>query len=134
MDVVDTLRHREGVALRELEQEGRDDLLKERLRGIYEDQGLAVSDRILEEGIRALREPLHLPAHASQFSRTLAGLWVKRKFIGTALAAAVFLAAVWMAGRSGSIIAPSGRRSRAWNHGDVAKPTRAGRCRCLVSS
>lgn len=97
MDVVDTLRHREGVALRELEQEGRDDLLKERLRGIYEDQGLAVSDRILEEGIRALRESrfTYQPTPPS-FSRTLAGLWVKRKFIGTALAAAVFLAAVWM--------------------------------------
>jgi len=97
MDVVDTLRHREGVALRELEQEGRDDLLKERLRDIYEDQGLVVSDRILEEGIRALRDSrfTYQPTPPS-FSRTLAGLWVKRKVIGTALAAVVLLAAVWI--------------------------------------
>lgn len=97
MDVVDTLRHREGVALRELEQEGRDDLLKERLRTIYEEQGLQVSDRILDEGIRALRESrfTYQPTPPS-FRRTLAGLWIRRGTIGKVLAVLVILIFAWI--------------------------------------
>src|SRR5690554_6891092 len=82
MDVVDTLRHREGVALRELEQEG---------------QGLQVSDRILDEGIRALRESrfTYQPTPPS-FRRTLAGLWIRRGTIGKVLAVLVILIVAWI--------------------------------------
>jgi len=96
MDVVDTLRHEEGVALRELEQDGRDDNLKQRLRSIYESQGLEVSDRILDEGIRALRESrfTYTPTPPS-FKRTLAGLWIRRGTIAKALALVVLLVVGW---------------------------------------
>lgn len=96
MDVVDTLRHQEAVALKELEQDGRDDVLKERLRRIYESQGLAVSDRILDEGIKALKESrfTYEPTPAG-FSRSLAGLWVRRGTLGKALAVAAIVVAAW---------------------------------------
>ncbi|MEZ2132838.1 MULTISPECIES: DUF6384 family protein [unclassified Sinorhizobium] len=97
MDVVDTLRHQEDVALRELAQEGRDDVLKERLRRIYESQGLAVSDRILDEGIKALKESrfTYEPTPPG-LSRTLAGLWVRRGALGKTLAVLVILALAWI--------------------------------------
>lgn len=96
MDVVDTLRHEESAALDELAQEGRDGTLKERLRRIYESQGLVVSDRILEEGITALKESrfTYTPTPPG-LGRTLAGAWVRRGAFGKALAALVILAAAW---------------------------------------
>ena len=51
MDVVDTLRHQEGLVEKALAEDERDAALKERLRRIYEGQGLAVTDRILDDGI-----------------------------------------------------------------------------------
>ncbi|MCB1487298.1 MAG: hypothetical protein KDJ88_07550, partial [Bauldia sp.] len=56
MDVVDTLRHQDSLVERELGQESRDEALKARLRQIYESQGLEVTDRILDQGIAALKE------------------------------------------------------------------------------
>lgn len=96
MDVVDTLRHQEAVAVRELAQDGRDEALKERLRQIYEGQGLAVSDRILDEGIAALKESRFTYMQTpSGLSRTLAGLWIRRGAIGKILGLLLVLAAVW---------------------------------------
>lgn len=97
MDVVDTLRHQEGVALKELQQDGRDEDLKERLRRIYESQGLAVSDRILDEGIKALKESrfTYEPTPPG-FSRTLAGLWVRRGTFGKVAGIAAVLAIAWV--------------------------------------
>lgn len=56
MDVVDTLRHRQLVVAEELQGEARDHALVERLRQIYTAQGIEVTDRILAEGVAALRE------------------------------------------------------------------------------
>ncbi len=56
MDVVDTLRRRKRVVERELDEGGREEDLKERLRRIYHTQGIEVLDHILEEGVRALKE------------------------------------------------------------------------------
>jgi len=56
MDVVDTLRRRKRVVDRELDEAGREEDLKERLRKIYHTQGIEVPDHILEEGVRALKE------------------------------------------------------------------------------
>jgi len=56
MDVVDTLRRRERLIKRELDAEGREEDLKERLRKIYHAQGIEVPDHILEEGVAALKE------------------------------------------------------------------------------
>lgn len=106
MDVVDTLRHQENVALKELQQDGRDETLKERLRRIYEGQGLAVSDRILDEGISALKESrfTYEPTPPG-LSRTLAGLWVRRAALGKVLAVLLVLAlalTAWSAWRQAS--------------------------------
>jgi len=79
MDVVDTLRHQDDLVEKELGQENRDEALKARLRQLYEGQGLEVSDRILDEGIGALRESrfVYTPPPPS-FARTMALLWVRR--------------------------------------------------------
>ena len=54
MDVVDVLRHQQDLVARELDSEGREQQLLERLRKIYQGQGLDVPDHILKEGIQAL--------------------------------------------------------------------------------
>ncbi|HJR69030.1 MAG TPA: DUF6384 family protein, partial [Gammaproteobacteria bacterium] len=56
MDVVDTLRHKELVLARELMAGERDEDLLERLRDIYTGQGIEVTDEILTQGVKALRE------------------------------------------------------------------------------
>ena len=56
MDVVDTLRRRERMVRRELDAEGREADLTERLRRIYHAQGIEVPAHILEEGVAALKE------------------------------------------------------------------------------
>lgn len=56
MDVVDTLRHQQELIDRELDGEARRERLIERLRDIYQAQGIEVSDHILAEGVRALEE------------------------------------------------------------------------------
>lgn len=95
MDVVDTLRHQEGLVTRELGQDDRDEALKARLRQIYEGQGLAVTDRILEAGIRALKEQRFTYARrGSDTGRLLAQLWVRRKAVGAALFALVLVGTV----------------------------------------
>src|SRR5690606_10772314 len=79
MDVVDTLRHRELVLQRELHADDRDQRLLERLRDIYESQGIAVTDDVLTQGVRALREDRFVyRAPQPGFARTLATLYVTR--------------------------------------------------------
>jgi hypothetical protein len=79
MDVVDTLRHRELVLARELEADDRDQRLLERLREIYGSQGIAVTDEVLAQGVRALREERFVYAGpAPGLSRALATLYVTR--------------------------------------------------------
>ena len=56
MDVVDTLRHSEGLVSRELNTEARRAALVDRLRDIYQAQGIVVSDAVLEQGVLALEE------------------------------------------------------------------------------
>lgn len=77
MDVVDTLRHSSRVVERELDAEGQDQRLLERLRNIYSMQGIDVPDHILREGVDALREDRfrYTPTPPS-FSRWLAELYV----------------------------------------------------------
>ena len=56
MDVVDTLRRRERLVRKELDEAGREEDLKRRLRGIYSQQGIEVPDHVLEQGVAALKE------------------------------------------------------------------------------
>lgn len=95
MDVVDTLRHQEGMVEKALSEDSRDATLKERLRTLYEGQGLRVSDRILDDGIRALKESrfTYDPAPPS-FARTMALLWVGRATVAKVAAVALIAIAV----------------------------------------
>jgi Family of unknown function (DUF6384) len=100
MDVVDTLRHRERLVERELDEEEREDQLIERLRALYKGQGIEVPDSILAEGVKALKESrfVYTPPKRS-FARTMATLWVRRssygKWLGAGLAALVVVVALY---------------------------------------
>jgi len=110
MDVVDTLRHEEALVEKELSQDQRDEALKARLRRIYESQGLTVSDRILEEGIRALKESrfAYTPPQPS-FGTFMAKLWIRRKTVGPILLILVGLVVafvgwqIWRAGEAARV-------------------------------
>jgi hypothetical protein len=95
MDVVDTLRHREDLVRRELNEEGREAELIARLRKIYHDQGIDVPDHVLADGVKALRESrfTYAPPPAG-LRRSLFTLWAKRGTYGkrTGIAAAGLLA------------------------------------------
>lgn len=95
MDVVDTLRHRDDLIAREIGDAARESELIEKLRGIYRTQGIEVPDRILKDGVKALRESrfIYTPPGPS-FRRTLAEVYVRRathgkRLFGIALALAV---------------------------------------------
>ena len=97
MDVVDTLRHQENLVSRELGEEDRDAQLLQRLREIYRGQGIEVPDRILQEGVQALKEQrfAYTPPGPS-FARTVARAWVNRGRVGRRLMALLaFLALGW---------------------------------------
>ena len=79
MDVVDTLRHQEKVVARALDSEARDEELKQKLKRIYEAQGLDVSDQIIEEGVKALQEDrFSYRPPPSGFNLYLARMYVSR--------------------------------------------------------
>jgi hypothetical protein len=86
MDVVDTLRHQENLVSRELSEQDRDAQLLQRLREIYRGQGIEVPDRILQEGVQALKEQrfVYTPPSPS-FARSVARAWVNRGRIGRRL-------------------------------------------------
>jgi uncharacterized protein DUF6384 len=90
MDVVDTLRHREDLVARELNEEGREGELLARLRQIYHDQGIDVPDRVLAEGVKALKDSrfVYTPPPPS-WRRTWLTWWVRRESYGKRLAMAV---------------------------------------------
>ncbi|MGE3646052.1 MAG: DUF6384 family protein [Beijerinckiaceae bacterium] len=102
MDIVDELRHQDQLVEKELSEADRDAAFKKRLREIYESQGLEVNDRMLEEGIKALKEArFTYRRKGTAMQRFWAGLWVRRgrtAVIGGAAVAAVSLysgATVW---------------------------------------
>lgn len=80
MDVVDTLRHRQDLAMRELDGAAREAQLIDRLRDIYHQQGIEVPDHILKEGVSALAESRFVyEPPAPGLGTTLARLYVGRK-------------------------------------------------------
>lgn len=97
MDVVDTLRHRERVVAHELDAEGREKELIERLKEIYAAQGMDVPDRILKEGVKALEEDrfVYKPP-GNSLSIRLAKLYVSRgKWLKPLIGGAAVLTAIW---------------------------------------
>ena len=79
MDVVDTLRHQQSLVDRELGTDDHDQALIAKVRKIYADQGLEVSDEVIAAGVKALREErfAYTPPKKS-FQLTLAHLYVHR--------------------------------------------------------
>ena len=92
MDVVDTLRHREGLVQRELDEEGREAELIARLKKIYHDQGIDVPERVLLDGVKALKESrfVYTPPPKG-WKRSLLTAWARRDVYGrrAAIGAAV---------------------------------------------
>lgn len=83
MDVVDTLRHREVLVEREMDEEAREAQLVERLRALYKSQGIEVPDSVIQEGVKALKGNrfVYTPPPPG-LGRTMAFLWVRRGLIG----------------------------------------------------
>lgn len=99
MDVVDTLRHNQDLVTRELSESDREKQLIDKLREIYRQQGIEVSDQILKEGVAALNESrfVYTPPKPG-LGTTLARLYVGRKRWLPAVATLVVLAAVAFGG------------------------------------
>ena len=81
MDVVDTLRYNRSLVERELGTEATDQAMVAKVRKLYADQGLTVSDDIIAEAVAALREErfTYRPPKKG-VSTLLARLYVKRGF------------------------------------------------------
>ena len=98
MDVVDTLRHREKLVAGELAAEGREEDMLERLRRVYRAQGIEVPDRILKEGVEALRENrfVYTPS-GSKAGRRWAMLYIHRGrwLLGLVIAAVLVVAGLF---------------------------------------
>lgn len=99
MDVVDTLRHREDLALRELAGEARERQLLERLREIYHQQGIEVPDAVLKEGVKALAESrfVYTPPKPG-LGTSLARFYVGRKKWGPAVLALALILIIGLGG------------------------------------
>jgi hypothetical protein len=99
MDVVDTLRHRQDLVERELAGEAREQQLIEKLRDIYHQQGIEVTDEVLREGVKALAESrfVYTPPKPS-FATTLARLYVSRKRWGAATLAILLVLVIGLGG------------------------------------
>ena len=98
MDVVDTLRHRQTLVDRELQSDEYERVLVDKVRRIYADQGLEVSDDIIAKGVAALREDRFTyspPPGGIQVA--LARIYVNRgRWAKRAGLLAVLLAALWV--------------------------------------
>ncbi len=99
MDVVDTLRQQDSFVARELDEDAREKELIERLRKIYRDQGIEVSDSVIEEGVKALKESrfVYTPPKPG-LGVSLARLWIVRRRIGAWLAGLIGAVGVLWAG------------------------------------
>ena len=114
MDVVDTLRHRDILVERELNEEEREKSLVDRLRSLYKSQGIDVSESVLREGVKALDDNrfAYRPAPPGM-ARNLAWVWVKRgvlsRFVFGGLAALVIAVTGYQLG----VVAPAEQAARA---------------------
>jgi hypothetical protein len=99
MDVVDTLRHREDLVRRELDEEGREAELIARLKQIYHDQGIEVPDHVLADGVKALKDSrfVYTPPPRG-WKRTLLTAWVRRDVYGRRAGLAAALLAAGLGG------------------------------------
>src|SRR3954470_2520539 len=112
MDVVDTLRHQDSLVARELDETRREAQLIERLRQIYRDQGIEVPDRVLHEGVRALKESRFVYTPPSPgLARTLALAWVHRGRTGKALLGLLVTAGIGWGAYQVGVVRPAQQRT-----------------------
>lgn len=99
MDVVDTLRHRQDLVERELAGDAREKQLLEKLREIYHQQGIEVTDDVLRAGVKALAESrfTYTPPKPS-LATSLARMYVSRKRWGPATLAILLVLVVGLGG------------------------------------
>lgn len=99
MDVVDTLRHRDLIIDRELDSEGRRHRLLQRLREIYEAQGIEVTDDALTAGVDALEQDrFRYTPSAGGFSTRLARIYVsRRRWLKPVAGILAFVLVIWLA-------------------------------------
>lgn len=96
MDVVDTLRHDQTIAERELDGDERRRRLLERLRKMYAAQGIDVPDHVLEQGIDALeQERFKYQSVESSWRTKLAHVWVSRARWGKPIGFLAIVASVF---------------------------------------
>lgn len=99
MDVVDTLRHNQDLVTRELAGDAREKQLIEKLRDIYHQQGIEVTDAVLREGVKALAESrfVYTPPKPG-LGTSLARLYVTRKRWGPATLALLMVLVIGIGG------------------------------------
>jgi len=96
MDVVDTLRHQRDIAAREFDADNRRERLLERLKALYQAQGIDVPEHVLEEGIDALeQERFEYHPVVPGWRTRLAKVWVSRGRWGKPFGFLFLLAAVF---------------------------------------
>lgn len=97
MDVVDTLRHRQSLVERVLDADNREQALLEKVKALYASQGIEVTDEIVAEGVRALKEQRFAYSPAPPGLKTrLFHVYVNRGRWARRLLVVVFLGvAVW---------------------------------------
>ncbi|MFT5136955.1 MAG: hypothetical protein ACI9LY_004171 [Arenicella sp.] len=96
MDVVDTLRHQRGIAEREMDGQGRQERLLERLKKMYTAQGIDVPDHVLQEGIDALEQERFQYQPVTRGWRTkISSMWVSRRRWGKPVGVLVVLASLF---------------------------------------
>lgn len=105
MDIVDTLRHREQLVLRELDADAREQELIQRLKEIYTAQGIEVSEENLRDGVKALEENRFVYTPPKKTWKTnLATIYVKRdkwlKPVRNGLLAILAASGIWHFGVS----------------------------------
>ena len=79
MDIADTMRHSRLLVERELNADMRDQEMIDKVRSIYESQGIEVTDEIIEEAVAAIRDKRFAYRQAPSGLRTrLWHIYVKR--------------------------------------------------------
>jgi hypothetical protein len=110
MDIVDTIRHERSLVNRELQSDHREAELIAKLRKIYADQGLEVSDDVIADGVAAMREDrfTYQPPPRS-FQTMLARLYIHRgRWLKRIAIMVLVLIGVWAAYRY-AVVMPAKR-------------------------
>lgn len=110
MDIVDTLRHEQSLIERELASDARDSAFVERVKQIYANQGIEVSEALVRQGVEALKQDrFAYRSPRRTLAVRLAEVWVERwrwarramivGFVGAFGYAVVAIPNAWMAAR-----------------------------------